>query len=195
MRGRSATTVVVALLVGSVAGNPRAGEGGAWALRERHQPPSSSERQVIVAGAEFPIELSPATLADGIDSLAGLPVRLPSARIAGVFDPRIFAVESRTPLRPLAGNRNRVLVITPSGTLRVAPALLLGSTVTVSGTARTLLGVQVGQEVPWPAALTRDFLERHDIRAALLATSVTTPEGDDLLLGASPVSKDAHPSR
>ena len=37
---------------------------------------------------------------------------------------------------------------------------------TVLGTARTLLGMQVTGEVPWPPILTRDVTERYEIRAA-----------------------------
>jgi hypothetical protein len=98
----------------------------------------------------------------------------------------VFLVESDVSLRPLRGNRNRVLVFVQSGTLAVRPALLVGSAVVLEGTARTLLGIQVGQEVPWPAELTRDSLSRLDIRAALLATSVSTPDGVDLLEGGPP---------
>jgi hypothetical protein len=131
---------------------------------------------------EFPIAVRPGTLGDHINTLAGHSVRLPSALIVGVFDPRVFLIETETRLRPLRGNRSRVVVLIETGTLRLDPAWLVASTVTVSGIARTLLGVQVTREVPWPPALTRSALERLDIRAAVLAQSVTTVEGDDLLV-------------
>jgi hypothetical protein len=74
-----------------------------------------------------------------------------------------------------------VLVFVESGELRVQPARLVASTVTLSGVARSLLGIQVTGEVPWPAKLTSDAVKRLDIRAAILATSVETPDGVDLL--------------
>jgi hypothetical protein len=58
--------------------------------------------------------------------------------------------------------------------------LLVGSDVTVHGTARTLLGLQVTNEVPWPEILTRDVTKRFEIRAAVLATSVQTADGVEL---------------
>lgn len=155
------------LLIGSLA--------APWALAA-----TSRGRQVRDQGAE-PIPLRPATLAADIDSLAGLSVRLTSARVVGVFGRQVFLVESDTPLRPLRGSRRRVLVFIESRSLRVPPALLVGSTVTLAGTARTLLSMQVSEEVGWPAKLTRDSVSRLDIQAALLATSVSTPEGVDLL--------------
>jgi hypothetical protein len=109
-------------------------------------------------------------------------VRLPSARVVGVFDPRAFLIETETPMRPLRGNRSRVVVLVQTGTLRLDPEALVASTVAIAGIARTLLGVQVTREVPWPPTLTRSALERLDIRAALLAQSVTTVEGNDLLV-------------
>ena len=66
------------------------------------------------------------------------------------------------------------------GPLRVSAAEVVSSTVTVLGVARTLLGMQVAREVPWPAELRPDQVERLEIRAAVLATSVQTPEGIEL---------------
>jgi hypothetical protein len=50
----------------------------------------------------------------------------------------------------------------------------------VTGVARTLLGVQVTAEVPWPPELTPEVVKRLEIRAAILATSVQTAEGIEL---------------
>jgi hypothetical protein len=50
----------------------------------------------------------------------------------------------------------------------------------VEGIARTLLGMQVTGEVPWPARLDRETVERLEIRAAILATSVHTADGIEL---------------
>jgi hypothetical protein len=129
----------------------------------------------------LPIAIRPGTLGSLINTLAGYPVRVPSARVVGVFDPRAFLIESDAPLRPVLGHRSRIVVLVETGELRVEPELLVASTVTVSGDARTLLGMQVSREVPWPAALTRSAVDRLEIRAAVLARAVTTPEGVDLL--------------
>lgn len=172
---------VLVLLVASLTGNPRA-DTSPWAVPGDAEGASARDQRAN----PLPIQLRPATLAEDINSLAGLSVRLTSARIVGVFDPRVFLVESDASIRPSRGNRNRVLVFVQSGTLGVPPALLVGSAVILEGTARTLLASRVRQEVPWPAGLTRDSLSRLDIRAALLATSVRTPDGVDLLDGGPP---------
>ena len=203
MAGRTMRAGVLVLLTGSLAGDPHAEHARpvacssavastpdgpraraltSWAVsRNAEGAPARDQR-----ANQLPIQLRPATLAEDINSFAGLSVRLTSARVVGVFDPRVFLVESDVSLRPLRGHRNRVLVFVRSGTLGVRPALLVGSTVVLEGTARTVLGIQVRQEVPWPAELTRDSLSRLDIRAALLATSVSTPEGIDLLNSGAP---------
>src|SRR5262249_2895733 len=45
----------------------------------------------------------------------------------------------------------------------------------------TLLGMRTNYDVPWPAALTRDAVKHLDIKAAVLAKEVRTPEGIDLV--------------
>jgi hypothetical protein len=142
---------------------------------------------------EFPITVRPGTLADLVDSLAGGPVRLANARVVGVFDARVFLVESQTRLLPLV-DRNRVLVFVETGVLRVESALLVASTVTVSGVARTLIGMKTGREVPWPTVVTPEVVKRLEIRAAVLARSVRTPEGIDLLTRSSTSVTPAAPS-
>jgi hypothetical protein len=62
----------------------------------------------------------------------------------------------------------------------VPPSSLVASTVTVFGVARTVLGVQVTGEIPWPSTLDRQLIDRLEIGAALLATSVQTAEGVEL---------------
>ena len=62
----------------------------------------------------------------------------------------------------------------------IVTAYLVASTVTVFGVARTVLGVQVTGEIPWPSRLDRQLIDRLEIRAALLATSVQTAEGVEL---------------
>ena len=129
---------------------------------------------------EFPLTMHPEMLAALADALAGGSVRLLRARIVGVFGPRVFLIETQTSLLP-AIKRDRVLVFIESGSLRVDPAELVASTVTVSGVARTLLGMRTNYDVPWPTALTQDTVRHLDIKAAVLAKSVRTPEGIDLV--------------
>jgi hypothetical protein len=131
-------------------------------------------------GGALALAIRPGMLAYHIDTLAGQAVRVPYARVIGVFEPNVFLIDSQAQLAPLVGNRARVLVLIDGGKLRVAPALLVGSTVTISGVARTLLGMQVSREVPWPAVLTRHEIEHLEIKAAILARSVKTPDGVEL---------------
>lgn len=170
---RGGAMVASMLLISGSAGHARAQD--AW-RREGAQQEHTWEARLIT--------LRPGALAALIDTLAGGSVRLTYARVVGVFDPRVFLVESQTRLLPVV-ERDRVLVFIETGTLRVDPAVLVASTVTVSGIARTLVGMQTSREVPWPTALTRDAIGRLEIRAAVLARSVQTPEGIDLLARSS----------
>ena len=129
------------------------------------------------------IRVRPATLALTIDQLAGREVQIAGARVVGMFGPRALVLDTSLRWRGTPGFRDRILVLVERGEVTVSPALLVGSPVTVSGVARTLLGVQVTREVPWPPELDRDRLERLDIRAAIVARSVRTLEGDELTSG------------
>lgn len=149
--------------------------------------PSQTDRPPTTRRNEPPIATRPGTLADHVDSLAGRFVRMSNARVVGVFDPRVFLVDSQTRLPPLI-DRSRVLVFIDAAALRVDAASLVASTVTVSGVVRTLLGMHVTREVPWPPALTRDLVEHLEIRAAVLARSVQTADGVDLTVRFSPPS-------
>jgi hypothetical protein len=128
----------------------------------------------------WPMTLLAGTLADNAATLAGHSVRVENARVVGVFSPRSFLIETQASLRPFVGNRGRVLVFIDKRSLNVAAETLLAESVTVAGVARTLLGMQVSREVPWPPTLTREAVEHLEIRAALLASAVRTPEGIDL---------------
>jgi hypothetical protein len=98
----------------------------------------------------------------------------------GVFNPRAFLIDTSTRLPSIVGYRARVLVLVERGELTVAPATIVASTVTVGGVARTLLGMQVSREVPWPKELNPEAIERLEIHAAVLARSVRTAEGVEL---------------
>jgi len=133
-----------------------------------------------VRAERLALSVRPEMLAYQIDSIAGQSIRVPYARVVGVFEPSVFLIDSQSELPPLAGHRARVLVFTQATALRVAPARLVGATVTVSGVARTLLGMQVSAEGWWPAALTPDAVKHLEIKAAILAKSVKTPDGVEL---------------
>jgi hypothetical protein len=72
------------------------------------------------------------------------------------------------------------------GSLLVNPVTLVGSTVKITGIARTVLGAQVTREVAWPRELTPDVVKRYEIRAAVLSPSVQTPDGVELVSAAVP---------
>lgn len=135
-------------------------------------------------GREQPIapvvSLRPAMLAGHIDRLAGQTVTVLDARVVDVLEPHALLVEPD--MRGLASfdQRYRVLVLLSDATLPVEPELLVKSTVTVTGVARSLLAMQASKEVPWPGELDRDRLDRLDVRASVLATSVRTPDGVEL---------------
>jgi hypothetical protein len=152
--------------------------GDAAAGRPSRQPLLEESRGR--SGAPRETTLHPGTFARLIDVMGGQLVRLPRARVLVVINPRVLLVESASPLAATTGNLDRVLVLVDEGALRVDAAAIVGSDVTVLGTARTLLGMQVTGEVPWPPILTRDVTERYEIRAAVLATSVQTADGVEL---------------
>ena len=127
--------------------------------------------------------LHPGALAELIDELGGADVVLPKAKVLVVLSPQAFLIESASPLPGIIGNLDRLLVLVGGGALRVEPARLVGSNVTVLGAARTLLGLQVTGEVQWPPVLTPEILKRFEIRAGVLATSVQTADGVELTTG------------
>jgi hypothetical protein len=137
----------------------------------------------IIAGetAEMISNVRPSGLASFLEHLAGRTVRVRSARVVGVFNPRAFLIESATSLPAPLGMRDRILVLVDGdAALRVAPAALVGSEVVVLGVARTLLGMQMTAEVPWPRELTQEAVKRLEVRGAVLARSIQTAEGVEL---------------
>lgn len=127
-----------------------------------------------------PIRMHPGGLAELIDELGGQRVTLHRARVLVVLNPRAILIESASPLAPIVGNLDRLLVLVHEGTLGVDPGLIVGSNVNVLGVARTLLGMQVSREIPWPIQLTPEIVKRFEIRAAVLASSVQTADGVEL---------------
>jgi hypothetical protein len=126
------------------------------------------------------ITVRPEALASLIEELAGFQVRMPYARVVGLFDSRAFLVDSAMHLPAPLGHRDRVLVLLDAAALRAPAESLVASTVTIQGVARTVLGVQTSGEVPWPVKLDRGALKRLEVRAAVLATSVRTADGVEL---------------
>jgi hypothetical protein len=131
------------------------------------------------------VTIRPATLAEQIDEFAGYNVKVPYARVVGVFNPQALVVDTATTLQPMLGNRDRLLVLVEARSLNVPATLIVGSTVTISGVARTLVGVQVTGEVPWPVELDPKLVKRLEIRAAVLARSVQTADGVELTSAAA----------
>ena len=152
------------------------------------RPSARSARQLAAQqqppGTREPLQarLHPGAFAELIDEIGGHQVQLPRAKVLVVINPQAFLVESASILPAIVGNLDRVLVMVDAavGALRVDPALLVGSNVTVRGTARTLLGMQVSGEVPWPQILTRQVTDRFEIKAVVLASSVQTADGVEL---------------
>src|SRR5262249_16411256 len=62
-----------------------------------------------IRASDLPITVRPGTLGLLADTLAGRSIRLTSARVVGVFEPRVFLVDTQTHLFPTR-DRDRVLV-------------------------------------------------------------------------------------
>ena len=133
-----------------------------------------------------PITVRPSALSQVVSELAGSPVNVPRARLLRVVDTHAVVIESDSLFDPTWRDRGRVLVLLernrslaiPRSPVSIAP-------VNVVGIARTLLGIQAAQDVPWPQALTRREIERLGIRAAILASSVRTADGVELTSSAA----------
>jgi hypothetical protein len=115
--------------------------------------------------------LRASAVAQLIGEIAGYPVRVTGARIVWVIDSRA-----------LAGSRSRVLVLVERGTLAIPRPPVATAPITITGQASTLLGIQAGRGVDWPPALTHELVDRLEIRAAILASSVQTPERVELTI-------------
>jgi hypothetical protein len=143
--------------------------------------PSAQAPEHRFAPGSPPITVRPSALAQIVSELAGSPVNVQRARILWVIDPHAVVIESDSVFDPTWRDRGRVLVLLernrslaiPRPPVSIAP-------VNIVGIARTLLGIQAAQDVPWPQALTRHEIERLGIRAAILASSVRTSDGVEL---------------
>lgn len=142
--------------------------------------PAPVNGQADAIRAPGALTLRPAALAALIGQVAGRRVRVPGARIVWVIDSRALVVESDTRLPSAPGHRDRLLVLVERGSLAIPRPPIDTAPVTVLGVARTLLGIQAAGTPPWPAALTRELIDRLEIRGAVLASSVQTPDGIEL---------------
>jgi hypothetical protein len=128
-----------------------------------------------------PISVRPSALAQVVSELAGSPVSVQRARILWVIDSHAVVIESDSLFDPTWRDRDRVLVLVERNrSLAIPRPPVAIAPVNVVGIARTLLGIQAAQDVPWPQALTRREIERLRVRAAILATSVRTADGVEL---------------
>ena len=126
--------------------------------------------------AELPaLRLRPDTLALFINDVAGLRVRIISGIVDDIASPRVFTLKSEQGLR-YPHRLNEVAIVLDRGQAVVR----VGAPVVVTGIARTLLGAEKNTERPL-SALTES--ERHAVeeRPVVMASSVVTPDGADLV--------------
>ena len=135
----------------------------------------------VVNRASAETTLRPTALANLIDEIAGQDVRVMNARVVGVISPQVFLIEPASRFQMTLGTRDRIAVLLAgNAALRVDSPTLVGSNINVVGVARTPLGLRVSREVAWPRELTNEYMERLEVRAAVLATSVLSPDGVEL---------------
>ena len=157
---------LLVILVASISVRPE----GVHAQRAAVLPRDAGIR--LHAGAVVPL----------LEQLGGRRIHVVNAALVAVLNPQAFVIEPATRLRT-AANRQRVLILVERGALAVNPELALDRTVEVFGTARTVLGAQVTREVPWPEELTRENIRRYEVGAVVLASSVKTSDGVELISG------------
>jgi hypothetical protein len=119
-------------------------------------------------------------LVANLDVFAGQQVRVLNGRVVGVLEPTAFLIEPATPYLKAMGQRDRVLVLITSSTLRAPAELIVGSTVDITGIVRTIVGMKMTREAAWPAWLESERIERLEVRAVVLASSVQTADGVEL---------------
>ena len=151
------------------------------------QPPADTPVRVRQPAPERPMALRPSMLVANLDVFAGQRVRVLNGRVVGVLEPTAFLIEPATPYLKAMGQRDRVLVLIGSSTLRAPAELIVGSMVNITGVARTVVGMKMTREVGWPAWLEPERIERLEVQAVLLASSVQTSDGVELT-SASPAT-------
>lgn len=143
-------------------------------------PPSISAAGDTPPAEGGPLTVNATTLVGHVEGLAGREVHVQNARVVGILEPGAFLIEPATRYLKPMGERDRVVVLIHDGALRVADALIVGSVVRVIGVVRTLVGMRVTADAPWPERLAPEDVERLEVRAAVLATSVQTADGVEL---------------
>jgi len=134
-----------------------------------------------------PISVRPSALALMVSEIAGTPVQVPFARIMWVIDAHAIVIESDSLFDPTWRDRSRVLVVLErSRSLAIPNPPVAISPVDITGIARTLLGIQASKDMLWPPALRRREIERMDIKAAILASSIRTSDGVELTSSTAP---------
>jgi hypothetical protein len=147
----------------------------------RDAPPGPPDiERTVDTGPPGPLAMRASMIVAYPDGFAGRAIRVLDGRVVGVLEPRAFLIEPATEYLKPMGERDRIVVLIENGELAVDPALLVGSTVAVEGTARTLLGARISREIPWPSRLSDEVIDRLEVRTAILATSVQTPDGIEL---------------
>lgn len=126
------------------------------------------------------LHVIPATLVDFINDFAGQRVAVSPARVVGVLQPGAFLIEPATRYQKTMDYRDRILVLVDTAQLTVSPESIVSATVSVEGIARTLPDLRLKAGAAWPATLTPDAIDRLEVRAAILAQSVRTPDGTEL---------------
>ena len=144
------------------------------------QPRADTPLRVRHPAPERPMALRPSMLVANLDVFAGQQVRVLNGRVVGVLEPTAFLIEPATPYLKAMGQRDRVLVLIGSSTLRAPADLIVGSMVNITGVPRTVVGMKMTREVGWPAWLEPERIERLEVQAVLLASSVQTSDGVEL---------------
>lgn len=144
---------------------------------------AQTSRAIVPPPQAEPLRVTvyPQTLGIAIDEFAGQRVRVPTARIAEVLDSHAFVIESNWRFDLGKGFRDRTLVLLDGASLRVTREQLAGSTVVVLGIARSIAGSRIAPAPAWPAALDAVRLKELEVHAVVVATSVHTAEGTELI--------------
>jgi hypothetical protein len=143
---------------------------------------SATETEPASRGAvsNTTLHIMPTTLVDFINDFAGQRVAVTNARVVGVLAPGAFLIEPATRHQMMMDYRDRILVLVDAAQLTVSAEAIVSATVAVEGIARTLPDMRLTAGTAWPAKLTPDAIERLEVRAAIVASSVRTPDGSEL---------------
>jgi hypothetical protein len=145
---------------------------------EGQTPPAQRSLGALVEATE--ISVYPPTLSDFSDEFGRQPVRLPVSRVVEVVGTRALVVEPIGKWSKTVPWLDRVLVVIANGTLSAEPEAIDDTQIRVHGMVRTPLGMQVSREAQWPQELTRQRIDKLEVQALVMATSVETLDGVEL---------------